>query len=173
MVAIAIVLAATISVFVLDYTDEFSDPAPTVGQTSSEFIPGADEQKVRVTHIAGDSVRVENIEIVVRASGPGVDAEARLVNLPSDDTTLDGQNLKDPKNLISESGDPRVVVEDVPADDNVWDAGDTIQFAINVGGADFREPPESGNPAADELEVTIVYTGAESSAILFEETFRP
>jgi FlaG/FlaF family flagellin (archaellin) len=169
MVAIVVILAATTSVYVLDLTGDLNDPAPNVAQTSSKFIPGEDEQKVRVTHVAGDEINVENIEIVVRASGPGVDAEARLVNLPSDDTTLDGQNLKDPDGLISESGDPRVVVEDVPADDNVWDAGETIIFAINVGGADFREPPEGDNPNADKLEVVIVHTP--SNAIIVRKTF--
>jgi len=171
MVAIAVILTATVSVFVLGFTEDIDDSAPVVGQTSGEFVPGADKQQVRVTHVAGDSVRVENIEIVVRASGPDVDSEARLINLPSDDSTLDDRNLDDPDNLISESGDPRVVVEDVPADDNVWDAGETIVFAINVGGADFRESPDDDD--ADELEVIIIYTDTESSAILFEETFRP
>jgi len=171
MVAIAVILSATISVFALGFTDNLDDSAPVVGETSGEFLPGADKQQVRVTHVAGDSVRVENIEIVVRASGPDVDSEARLINLPSDDTTLDDRNLDDPDNLISESGDPRVVVEDVPADDNVWEAGETIVFAINVGAADFRESPDDDD--ADELEVTIVYTDTESSAILFEDTFRP
>ena len=46
-----------------------------------------------------------------------------------------------------------------------------IEFEINVGGADFRESPNG--PEADELEVTIVYTDTESTATLFEKTFRP
>jgi FlaG/FlaF family flagellin (archaellin) len=173
MVAVTVILTAVISVFVLGFTEDINDPAPTVAQTSSEFIPGADKQKVRVTHVAGDKVDVEHIEIAVRASGPGVDAEARLINLPSDDTTLDDRNLNDPDNLISESGDPRVVVEGVPADDNVWEPGETILFSINVDGADFREPSGRTGPAADELEVVVVYTDTDSTAILFEETFRP
>ena len=173
MVAITVILTAAISVFVLGFTEDLDDTAPVVGQTSGEFVPGADEQEVLITHVAGDSVPVKNIEIVVRASGPGVDSEARLINLPSDDTTLDDRNLDDPDNLIDNGGDPRIVVEDVPDDDNVWEAGETIVFAINVVGADFRDPPDRNGPEADELEVTIVYTDTESSAILFEETFSP
>lgn len=66
-----------------------------------------------------------------------------------------------------------MIIEDDPADDNVWEAGETIQFEINVGGADFREPPNRTGPAADKLEIVIIYTDTESGAILFEETFRP
>jgi hypothetical protein len=173
MVTVTVILTAVISVFVLGFTENINDPSPTVGQTSGEFVPGADEQKVRITHVAGDKVDVEHIEIAVRATGPGVDAQARLVNLPSDDTTLDNRNLEDPDNLISESGDPQVVVEDVPPDDNVWEPGETILFEINVGGADFREPPDRTGPAADELEVVVVYIDTDSTTTLFEETFRP
>jgi len=44
MVAIVVILAAVISTFVLGFTENFSDPAPTVGDTTGEFVPGADEQ---------------------------------------------------------------------------------------------------------------------------------
>lgn len=179
MVAVVVVLAATISVFVLGFTEDLDDPPPNVAQTSGEFVPGADEQEVRVTHLAGDDVRVENIEIIVKASGPSLDAGTRLVNLPSDGSDIDSDNVQG-DSLVSEGfGDPgpadpnQVIVEDFPADDNVWNVGETIQFEVNVVEADFREPPDRTGPAADELEVVIVYTNGESSAILFEETFRP
>jgi flagellin-like protein len=179
MVAIAVILTATISVFVLGFTEDLNDTAPVVGQTSGEFVPGADEQEVLITHVAGDSVPVENIEIVVRATGPGVDSETRLVNLPAEGSDIDSVNIEGDTGIISrgygESGpsDPnQVIIEDYPTDDNMWDAGETIQFEINVGGADFREPPNRTGPEADELEVAVVYTDTESSAILFEKTFR-
>ena len=180
MVAIAVILTATISVFVLGFTEDLNDPAPVVGQTSGEFVPGADEQEVLITHVAGDNVPVENIDIVVRATGPGVDSETRLVNLPAEGSDINSVNIEGDTGIISqgygESGpsDPnQVIIEDYPTDNNMWDAGETIQFEINVGGADFREPPNRTGPEADELEVAVVYTDTESSAILFEETFRP
>lgn len=180
LIAIAVVLGATISVFVLDLTEDVNDPAPAVGQASGEFIPGADDQEVRVSHIAGDSVKVENIEIVVRASGPSLNTEARLINLPSDGSDIDSNNIQGDESLIDESfgeagpADPnQVIIEDYPTDDNIWEAGETIQFEINVVGADFREPPNRTGPAADKLEVVIIYTDTESGAVLFEETFRP
>jgi hypothetical protein len=180
MVAIVVILAATISVFVFDFTEVFQDPAPNVGQTSGEFIPGADDQEVQVTHVAGDSVRVENIEIVVKTSGPSLDTEARLINLPAESSDIDAENIQGDASLIDEGyGDPgpadpnQVIIEDFPPDDNVWEAGETIQFEINVAGADFRKPPDRTGPAANRLNVVIIYHSTESSAILYEETFRP
>ena len=85
MVAIVVVLAATISVFFFGVTEDLSEAAPNAAQTSGEFEPGASAQRVRITHIAGKSVPAEELEIVVRVSGPDVDAEARLVNLPEFD----------------------------------------------------------------------------------------
>ncbi|MFC7078046.1 type IV pilin N-terminal domain-containing protein [Haloarcula halophila] len=176
MVAIAVILTATISIFVLGFTEDLNDTAPVVGQTSGEFEPGSgsDEQIVRITHVAGDRVNVENIEIIVQASGPSLDANARLVNLPADShfsNAIDSTNVQGDDIIDTSNGAPNQVI--VPADPNTWTAGDTIQFRIKVGGADFREPPDRTGPEADELKITIVYTDTESSAILFEETFRP
>ena len=160
MVAVVVVLAATTSVFFFDVTEDINEAAPVVGQTSGEFEPGADVQRVRITHIAGESIPAEELEVVVRASGPDVDADARLVNLPEFDEE------KDPENIISffykeiESNDP-----------NTWNVGDTIQFEINVVGADFREPPVNDNPDADELTVLIVHTPSE--AVIVRKTFIP
>ena len=177
MVAVLIVLAAAISVTFLGVTEDINEPAPNVADTTGEFIPGGggDEQVVRITHTAGDSVGVENIEIIVRASGPGVDEEVRLIDLPGDGhftRSLDDENIEGNDDFIDQggtnpllgySGDQVIVVED----SNVWTASDTIQFSVNSGEADFRE----GESEADELEVIIVHTP--SNAILSEHMFTP
>lgn len=172
MVAITVILTATISVFVLGFTEDLNDTAPTVGQTTGEFVAGGDrdDQVVRITHVAGDSVAVEEIEIIVRASGPGVDTEAQLVNLPSASSSrLLNENIDGDDNLIDQRfGSAELIVDDGTG---VWSAGETIEFRISVTTADFTEFPTYDD--ADELEVAVVYTDAESSAILFEETFRP
>jgi len=177
VVAIVVILAATISVTVLDTTADINEPTPNVAETTGEFTTAngeaGDEQVVQVTHVAGDDVDVEDLEIIVQASGPDNDlpSEARLVNLPGDGIwsfTIDAENIEGDDDLIdtSSSGTSRIIVVD---DSNVWSAGDTIQFRIGVAGADFRDPPRDPNPEADELEVTIVHTP--SDAIIFEDTF--
>ncbi|QUJ74734.1 type IV pilin N-terminal domain-containing protein (plasmid) [Haloarcula marismortui ATCC 33800] len=171
MVAIAVILAATIATFVLGFAEDVHNPAPSVGQTSGEFVAGGDrdQQVVRITHVAGDSVAVENIEIIVRASGPGVDTEARLVDLPSTASSkLLNENIDGNDDLIDQrSGSTKLIADDGT---DVWSAGETIEFRVNSGTADFRD---GETPAANELEVDIVYVDSESSATLFEETFRP
>ena len=174
MVAIVVILAATVSVSFLGVAEDSIEPAPNVADTTGEFAvtpPGetaGSKQIVRITHIAGEGVAVSELEIVVRASGPSLDTTARLVSLPADDTTVDGKNIEGNKGLITKNKAVQVIQED---DSNVWSAGQTIAFRINTGEADFREPPKGGNPNADELEVIIVHTP--SNAIISENTFRP
>jgi flagellin-like protein len=182
MVAIVVILAVVISTFALGFAENFSDPAPTVGDTTGEFAVGSDgdEQVVRITHVAGDNIDISNVEIIIRISGPDVNTEARLVDLPGDgffDRTLADKNIKkeDNINLINQVGDrfggpyegDQVIVVD---DDNTWSAGDTIQFSLNGDEANFGESPDSGDDA-DTLEVIIVHTP--SNTILSEHTFTP
>jgi flagellin-like protein len=178
MVAIVVILGIAVSAAALPITEDLNEPAPIVGQTSGDFVPGADDQEVRITHLAGDSVKVENIEILVKASGPGVDSSERLINLPAQNSDVDEENLQEDNGLISKGygdagpADPnQVIIEDYPTDNNIWNVGETIQFEINVGGADFRSLPERTGPDADKLEVTIIHT--KSNAILFENVFSP
>jgi hypothetical protein len=113
------------------------------------------------------------MEIIVRASGPDIDTQVPLVNLPAEDWSIDSSNMQGDKALIdSTSRTPggakiqnQVIVS---ADSNVWSAGDTIQFRIKIGVADFRD---GETPDADKLEVIIVHT--ESNAIISKSTFTP
>ena len=177
MVAVVVILAAVLSVIVLDFTERLDDPAPNVADTTGEFELETEafqsNQIVRIIHRGGDSVAVEEMEIIVRASGSGVDTETRLVDLPAEDWSIDSNNMQGDKDLIdSTSRSPggskiqnQVIVS---ADSNVWSASDTIQFRIKTTTADFR-PGE--DPDADELEVLIVHTP--SNAIISEHTFTP
>ena len=176
MVAIVVILAATISVLVLDFTEDLNDPAPNVADTTGEFEVGAgsNEQVVRITHVAGESIAIEEIEIITRASGPGANlpTEARLVNLPSiESSRLLNENIEGNDDLIDKSSGSAELIVDDGAD--VWSSGRTIEFRVRVGGADFRNSVPSYNTVneANELEVVIVHTP--SNSILSEQTFTP
>jgi flagellin-like protein len=171
MVAIVVILVATASVFIFGSSGGLNEPAPFVADTTGEFDPEGDgnpytgdNQIVRITHRGGDSVAVEEIEITVRASGPSLDTEARLVDLPAADTTIDDKNIEANVDLIDTSDAVQIIQEE---DSNVWSAGDTITFRIKTGAADFRNP----DPEADTLEVMIIHTP--SNAIISEHTFTP
>jgi len=177
VVAIVVILAATISVVVLDTTEEINEPTPNVAETTGEFEPGAGfgNQDVKITHVAGDDVEVEEIEIIVRASRPETDdTDARLIDLPA--SSGEGQaegwigddNIEGNKDLITQVTMANQII--VADDTNTWSAGDTIKFSILSTGADFSEDASPSN-AADELEVIIIYTP--SDTIIFEDTFEP
>lgn len=171
MVAIVVVLVATASVFIFGSIGGLNEPAPFIADTTGEFVidnsqPG-DNQIVQVTHRGGDGVAVEEIEIIVRASGPSLDTEARLVDLPAEDTTIDSKNIEGDE-LFDTSDAVQIIQEE---DSNVWSAGDTITFRINTGDADFRIEENNTGPEADTLEVMIIHTP--SNAIISEHTFTP
>lgn len=170
MVGIVVILASVVGVFVLGTTEDINDPAPIVGQTSGEFEPGggSDQQIVRITHVAGDSVDVENIEIIVRASGPSDDlpTEARLVDLPAEGQYMT-DNINGNSGLIDSGTSTANIIEEDSS--NAWSAGKTIEFRVNSGAADFRNSPTDNE--ADKLEVIIVHTP--SNSIISEYTFTP
>ena len=162
MVAIVVILAAVISTFAIGFTENLNEPAPNVADTTGEFLinePDAfDNQFVRITHIAGDSVAVEDIEIVVRVDGSDDDEfpkEVRLIDFPDPD----------------ESGDNIVDSNRINIGFDTWSPGRSIEFRINTGQADFRIPENNTGPEADELEVLIVHTP--SRTIISEHTFTP
>ena len=174
VVAVVVILVTTVSIFVFGFTGVITEPAPNVADTTGEFEPEVgypDNQLVKITHKGGDSVPVEEIEIIVRASMTHTDdREAQLVNLPSDglwDGSIDSDDVEGNEDLIDNFRDVEnriIIVED----SNTWEAGDTIQFRIPTSEADFRE---GESPEADELEVIIVHTP--SNAIISEQTFTP
>ena len=173
LVAIVLLLATTVSVTFLGVVEDFNEPAPRVADSTGEFEPelaSPDNQIVRITHAAGESVAVEDVAIIVRASGPDVDTKVRFVNLPAEDTSFDAENFADgdPDNLIDD-GDS--TTNNVIISDGIdrWSAGQTITFRINTGTADFREDPNG--PEADELEVLVVHTPSE--AIISRNEFTP
>lgn len=169
LIGIVVITGGVFGVFALDFWDDLNDPAPNVAESSGEFElepDYPDNQIVRITHIAGEVVAVEEIEIIVRASGPDADLpkETRLIDLPASGSSLNSENIQG--DLVEQgSGRDQVIDGD---DGVVWSSGDTIQFRIKTGEADFRE---GESPAADELEVVIVHTP--SDTIISEETFSP
>lgn len=162
LVAIVVILAAIIAVAVLGFTEDVDDPAPNVAQISSEFDAGGERENqiVRLTHVVGDDIPVETLEIVVRA--PDCNTEARLVNLPSTESSrLVSENIRGDEDLIdTRFGTAELIVDDGT---DTWTTGGTIEFRVAVAGCDFRE---DGN---ERLDVVLVHT--ESNAILFDGRF--
>ena len=176
MAAVVVILAATMSVLVFDIGDSIQEPGPNIAESSGEFVAGSDDedQVVRITHVAGDTVDVESIEIVLRVPEQG--EQVRLVDLPGDGLftyTLDDSNIQGNTDLADDTdvidqgpfasnANTGPIYED--ADDQQWSAGETIAIELSsTSGWDFRTSEYT------ELEVYVVHT--ESEKVLIRERF--
>lgn len=170
MIAITVILAAVISVLVIDLGEEVQDPGPNIAQSSSEFIgdtTGGDDQIVQINHIAGDNVNVEEIEVAVRACGK----TGRLINLPADHQYTDYRA----NNFAAEKSDKSIFAEGSNFAD--WDAGvfdaDT-ENTFRAGSAfQFRivNSPNRGGcrlETGDEVTVRVIHNPTNS--VIIKET---
>lgn len=107
MVAIVMILAATVSVFTLGFTDDINQSSPLVGQSTGTLEPnpsgsGSDNGFVRIRHVAGDTIQTADMEIAVDATD-ACGKRGRLVNLPVDgysgnaigSTNIEGDDIFD------------------------------------------------------------------------------
>jgi flagellin-like protein len=164
MVAVAVILAATISVFVLDLGEDIEEPAPTIGQSSGTLVGGSgnDDQVVRITHVAGDNVAVEDLEIVVDAPACSP-SRARLTNFPVESGAFGSENIEYGAALIDKSGDgARGVIEE--SSQNTFESGESFAFRLNAGACG------GGLQSGDAVTVTVVHTP--SNAIIIEKALQ-
>jgi FlaG/FlaF family flagellin (archaellin) len=160
MVAIVVILAATISVFALGFTEDANQPGPIVGQSSGELVPqdGSNDGIVRITHVAGDTIQVSNMEVVVDASD-ACGKQGRLVNLP----VPSGGNDIDQSNIEGDDiFDQRAYGFDaVPGPNAIhrseYAAGEQIAFRITGGPCSITQ--------GDEITVRVVHTPTNSVVI--------
>lgn len=168
MVAIVVVLAATISVFVLDFTGDLDDPAPNVAQSTGSFLPqdGNSGGIVKLTHVAGDSVEISDIEISVRAGCKAGTRQGRIVNLPAgsynairqSDGQIEGDEIFDESSL-------NTIDNQVDGVNNggallqggEYTAGDTIIFRIAKSDCELTQ--------GSEISVQVVHNPSQSVII--------
>lgn len=151
MVAIVVVLAATISVFTVGFIDEANQPAPIVGQSSGELVydrPGGNDQIVRLTHLAGESLDVSELEIAVDATN-ACGKQSRIVNLPTSTLGPANYNGEDIFDYYSPDGGQL----DTSAD-GTWSAGETATFRLASTECELNN--------GDTLTVRVVHTPTNS-----------
>ncbi|MDS0252755.1 type IV pilin [Haloarcula argentinensis] len=166
LVAVTVVLAAVLSVATLGLAENLDDTAPVISQSDGEFAPqnGFDGGIVRIRHVAGDIVRVSEIEVAVSADcgGDGTEKHGRLVNLPvkSDDRpqsdNIEGDDIFDESTgSLTERGadDTGALVIDE------FRPGDVIVFRIAGGDCDLQP--------GDTVTVRVVHTP--SNAVIIQQ----
>jgi len=154
LVAVVVVLVATISTYVFGLSERIEEPAPTVGQSSGELVrdvAGGDDQIVRLEHVAGDTLRIADLEIVVDATD-ACGKRGRLVDLPDNAVGYGTPDAIEGDDIFDDSS-PDGGQLDTSAD-GAWTAGETARFRL--ASSDCRL--ESG----DSITVRVVHrpTGA-------------
>ena len=140
LVAIVVVLSATLSAVALGVADDLRNPGPYVSQSSGELVvqEGRGGGIVRITHVAGDPVPVEELEIAVDATDACGERE-RLIDLPEDPSN-DAGRFAD-SNVASGSIDGSIVSGQTGLDlgvldsrtSNSFEAGSSLAFRLTSG----------------------------------------
>jgi FlaG/FlaF family flagellin (archaellin) len=162
MVAIVVVLAATVSVFALGFTDEANQPGPIVGQSSGTLVSqdGTDGGIVRIQHIAGDTIQVSNMEIVVDAT-EACGKQSRLVGLPAtsgnaiSDSNIEGDDIFDEGSYNSDRTPDKNAIHE-----SEYAAGDEIAFRI----------PSSDCPVDGGADVVVRVVHTPTNSVVVKET---
>lgn len=161
VVAIVVILAATVSVFALGFTDDTNQPGPVVGQSSGELVRDiigkSDDQIVRIKHVAGDNLDVSKLEIAVDATD-ACGKQSRLVNLPDNAVgSTSGDELESIEGAdIFDDSSPDGGQLDTNAD-GTWSAGETATFRLASGECELN--------SGETITVRVVHTPTNSVVI--------
>lgn len=158
LVAVVVVLAATVSVFALGFLEDTNDPGPVVGQSSGTLESngvGSDNGFVQITHVAGDTIRTANIEIAVDATA-ACGKRGRLVNLPVQNRIRNSNSEGDDVFDNSFQGLP----DGSALENQRYASSDTIDFRI----------PNTDCPVRNGDRVTVRVVHLPTNSIVIEET---
>ena len=156
LVGVVVVLAATVTVAVFGFGEEVRDSAPVVGQSSGELVAfedGSDEQYVRITHVAGDPIATENLEIAVDARSACGKA-GRIDGFPTN--RLRAENLQGDTEMFDQS----YAGLEGALETERFTAGDRIEFRLKKSACELA-PGE---------QVTVHVVHRPSGAVVIEET---
>jgi hypothetical protein len=114
LVAVVVVLAATMTVFVLDLGESTQPVAPGV-QVTTDLVEDGNEWTVAVTLVGGEAVRTNRLSV---AGSKPLD----IGGPPTSSTPADEQWASDRENFIESSGGnpPQVGIGET------WEAGETV-----------------------------------------------
>lgn len=159
LIGIVVITGGVLGVYALGLGDNLNDPVPNVAESSGEFIVGSgpascDQDFVRLTHVAGDTVEPEDIVIDVELPDSG--EQERIIQLPVSGTSFEDENFQGDGDIVSNNCVRGVIANGGSS----WTPGTDIRFRLNRGGGGIDE--------GDRIQIRIVHSP--SDAILTEET---
>ena len=162
MVAVVVILAAVVSTATFGFLSNLREPAPHIAASSGELTAqdGNDGGIVLLTHEAGDTVRIADLEIAVRAECNSGTKHGRIVNLPAEnairesdgqiegDNIFDGRYLKTIDNVVDKVDDGGALLK------SRYSAGSTILFRVPKSKCQLT--------SGSELSVRVIHTPSKS-----------
>ncbi len=167
-VAIVVVIGASVGAVGFGLADDLSEPAPSVAESNGELRTqeGYDGGIVRITHVAGDSVQVSNIEIAVTVDGTEETRRARIQNLPATAVNFGFEGFE---NANLEKGDESFISKGTYS--STWDIGALHEMNSNTLSAgssfEFRINGATGIElsSGDRVTVRIIHTPSDAIII--------
>jgi|AntRauTorcE11897_2_1112592.scaffolds.fasta_scaffold02029_2 flagellin-like protein len=158
MVGIVVLIAIPAGIYAFQVADPGSDPAPQVHRTNASMTAGADvtEQTINVTHGGGDTIDMENVEVVVRLEDAG--DQARIVNLPTSSKNLSSSNIAG-DDIVSESYTVAGTPLSTDGENGEWSVDETVSFQLDTTSLSTGET------------VTVTFVHTETNSVLGKETF--
>jgi len=189
MIAVVVVVAASLSVFVLLFTETVREPAP-VAQFDVEYNYFGDgvakNDSVVITHLAGDELERERLEVVI---GDDVvynaTADSETTNttftVPGLRVEVDDDEFNDLNKPCRVDGalvSPSDTCGGPPGDGDGSDPGVVLQWSENVSAGQRiaiqeRNATDSYDVMNAGERIRIIYRGDDFSAVLAEETVAP
>lgn len=190
VVAIVVILAGTVSIFVLDLSESVSDTGPTTEfrisyQYFGDGVPKNDS--IRITHVAGDELERERLEVVV--GDDTVYNETRDSETTNATFTVSGlivevdsgndfNDLNKPCWVDGERVSPTGTCGGPPGDGDGSDPGVVLEWAENVSAGETIVIQERNHTSTyDVIEpgdtITIIYRGDRFSSVVARETVAP
>jgi flagellin-like protein len=189
LVAVVVILAGTLSVFVLGLGESVSDAGPTVEFRIEYNYFGDGVEKndsVRITHIAGDKLDREQLEIMIDSKtvyNETADSETTsdtkvIPGLVVEVDAGDFNDLNKPCTLNGELVSPRDTCGGPPGDGDGSDNGTVLEWTEEVEAGQSLVIQERNDPQSYDVmepgdKITIIYRGDGFSAVLAEETVAP
>lgn len=186
LVAIVVILAAPVSVFVLQLGESVSDTGPTVTfQIEYNYFDDgvATNDSVRITHLAGDKLQRERLEIRIgddvvfnetadsESTNPSFTVPGLVIEVDDDQFNDLNKPCRINGNRVSPVGD----CGGPPGDSDGSDPGVVVEWEENVSAGQSLVIQERNHPNTYDVmdagdPITIIYRGDGFSAVLAEET---
>jgi len=160
MVAVTVVLAASVSVFVIGLGERVSDPAPTATITTEQT-----GGRVAFVHQSGDPIEVGNLDVTGGdcwiASDERIEAGDRIEAVPQSgqaETSLVWDDGQTSATLTTAAVDRTVALS---VDD--CSAGETTTHTLRLLNPSFGEPDGNASKSGDQIEeITVDYPDSAS-----------